>query len=274
MELREISSGVRIPVIGLGTWGIGGRETEDRDRDKDAVTAIRVALELGMTHIDTAEHYGAGHSEELVGQAIESFDRDKLFITTKVWPNHLKRRDLLSSIRASLGRLQLDRIDLYLVHWPNPEIPLQETMGAMEECVKEGYTRFIGVSNFSTQLMEKAQALLKESKLVANQVEYSLIDQKPRMELLPACRGMDVSLVAYRPLGRGSLIEQANSVLDEIAKEHGKTRTQVALNWLIRQDGVFTIPKSANPVHLMEIVGAVGWRLTEEESIRLSRAFI
>ena len=136
MEYREITKGVSIPIIGLGTWGMGGRETPDKVRDSETVTAIRMAIDLGLTHIDTAEFYGAGHAEELVGEAIESIDRNKLFITSKVWQNHLHRDDLLRSMKASLKRLGLDRVDLYLVHWPNPDVPLKETMSAMEEYIK------------------------------------------------------------------------------------------------------------------------------------------
>jgi diketogulonate reductase-like aldo/keto reductase len=265
MERREITRGTSIPILGLGTWGMGGRENPDKTRDRETVTAIRMALELGLTHIDTAEYYGAGHAEELVGEAIEGWDREKLFITSK--------DDLRSSMRASLKRLGIDQVDLYLVHWPNPDVPLAETMEAMERCVKEGYTRFIGVSNFSAQLMDDARSCLKDTKIVANQVQYSLLDQKPRMELIPACRRMGVSLVAYRPLERGAIIQTPNVVMDEIAKAHGKTRVQVALNWLIAQDNVFTISKSSNPIHLMEFIGALGWRLTPEEWMRLAEAY-
>ena len=273
MEFREIAKGVNIPILGLGTWGMGGRETPDKARDSDTVTAIRMAVELGLTHIDTAEYYGAGHAEELVGEAIDGMDREKLFITTKVWHDHLHRDDLLRSMRASLKRLGSDYVDLYLVHWPNPDVPLKETMGAMEECLREGHTRFIGVSNFSAQLMQEAQRNLRASKLVANQVQYSLIDQKPRMELLSTCRKMGVSLIAYRPLERGAILQTPNPEMDEIAKAHGKTRVQVALNWLIAQENVFTIPKSTNPIHIMEFLGALGWRLTPEEWSRLAEAY-
>lgn len=273
IEYREITKGITVPVLGLGTWGMGGREAPDKARDSETVTAIRMAVELGLTHIDTAEYYGAGHAEELVGEAIDGIDRKKLFITSKVWHNHLHRDDLLRSMKASLKRLGVDQVDLYLVHWPNPEVSLSETMAAMEECFREGYTRLIGVSNFSAQLMVEAQRCLSDTKLVANQVQYSLLDQKPRMELLPACRKMGVSLVAYRPLERGAILQMPNPVMDKIAEEHNKTRVQVALNWLIAQDGVFTIPKSTNPIHLMEFMGALGWRLTPEEWTRIAEAY-
>jgi diketogulonate reductase-like aldo/keto reductase len=252
---------------------MGGRETPDKMRDPETITAIRMAVELGLTHIDTAEYYGAGHAEELVGEAIQDTDRKSLFITSKVWHNHLHREDLLTSMKATLKRLGVDQVDLYLVHWPNPEVPLKETMAAMEECVREGYTRYIGVSNFSAQLMEEAQGLLKDNRLAANQVQYSLIDQKPRMELLPACRRLGISLVAYRPLERGAILQTLNPVMDEIAKAHGKSRVQVALNWLTSQEGVFTIPKSTNPVHIMEFMGALGWHLSPDEWTRLSQSY-
>jgi predicted oxidoreductase len=145
MERRELTGGIIIPVLGLGTWGMGGRESPDKTRDRETVATIRMALELGLTHIDTAEYYGAGHAEELVGEAIEGWDREKLFITSKVWHNHLHKDDLHRSMRASLKRLGVDQVDLYLVHWPNPDVPLAETMEAMEECVK-GHTRFIGLA--------------------------------------------------------------------------------------------------------------------------------
>src|SRR4030065_14028 len=118
MEYRELTKGISIPILGLGTWGMGGRETPDKVWDRETITAIRMAVELGLTHIDTAEYYGAGHAEELVGEAIEGWDREKLFITSKVWHNPLHREDLLRSIKASLKRLSVDRVDLYLVHWP------------------------------------------------------------------------------------------------------------------------------------------------------------
>ncbi len=274
MDHHEISPGVKIPVLGLGTWGMGGRQIEDHRWDEENVTAIRMAVELGLTHIDTAEYYGAGHAEELVGEAIEPYPRDSLFITTKVWHNHLRYDDLMESMRESLRRLGLDYVDLYLVHWPNSNVPLRETMEAMERCAEEGYTRFIGVSNFSWSLMREAQSHLDSHALVANQVEYSLQDQKPKMDLLPHMQAEGRTLVAYRPLGRGILAKPGNKVLDEIAEKYGKSQAQVALNWLVSQENVVAIPKSSNPVHLLDIVGAVGWELSLEDSIRLSQGFI
>jgi len=274
MEYHELAQGVKIPVLGLGTWGLGGRQIEDHRWDEEHRTAIRMAIELGLTHIDTAEYYGAGHAEELVGEAAEPYDRGSLFITTKVWRTHLRSRDLLNSVKQSLRRLNMDYVDLLLVHWPNPEVPLRETMAALERCAKEGFTRLIGVSNFSWELMLEAQGYLRDSQLVANQVEYSLVDQKPKMSLLPYMQHEGNTLIAYSPLGKGSLSKPGNRVLDELAQRYQKTQTQVALNWLITQENVVAIPKSSNPVHLLDLVGAVGWRLRLEDALTLSDAFI
>jgi diketogulonate reductase-like aldo/keto reductase len=274
MEYRVIGDGVSIPVLGVGTWGMGGRQVEDRSRDEEEVQAIRVALDLGMTHIDTAEYYGAGHCEELVGEAIEPYRRGDIFITTKVWRNHLEYDSLLSSMEGSLRRLGVDHVDLYLIHWPNPKVPLRETMSALEKCADEGLTRFIGVSNFSPQLMREAQGYLREHRLVANQVEYSLMDQKPGMELLPYLRSRDSLLVAYKPLGRGSLLNAGNRALAETAERYGKTPAQVALNWVISHEGVVAIPKSSNPLHLLENAGAVGWSLGDEDMALLADSFV
>ena len=274
MSYREMVPGVEIPVLGLGTWGMGGRQIEDHRWDEENVTAIRMAIELGLTHIDTAEYYGAGHAEELVGEAVEPYDRRELFITTKVWHTNLRCRDLMESMRKSLRRLGLDYVDLYLVHWPNPDVVLGETMMAMERCVDEGHTRFIGVSNFSRSLMREAQSHLEEHVLVANQVEYSLLDQKPKMDLLPFMQAEGRTLIAYSPLGKGILAKPGNKVLDELAEKYDKSQAQVALNWLISQENVVAIPKTSNPVHLLDIVGAVGWEIGLEDSLRLSQGFI
>ena len=274
MEYREIAPGEDVPVLGLGTWGIGGRQIEDHRWDEEAITAIRMAVELGMTHIDTAEYYGAGHSEELVGDAIQYYPRKDLFITTKVWRTHLREEALLESIRSSLKRLRLDYVDLYLIHWPDPNVALQETVNAMEKCVEEGYTRHIGVSNFSASLMKEAQSYTRDYRFIANQVDYSLMDQKPKMELLPYMRETETMLIGYRPLARGILSKPGNMVLDDLSMKYQKSQAQIALNWLINQENVVTIPKSTNPVHLLENIGAVGWRLALDDELALADSFI
>lgn len=273
MDFKKIAGGVEISALGLGTFGMGEGRAAGTSDDEGDVEAIRLGIELGITHIDTAERYASGHSEEVVADAIEPLERRDLFITTKVWRNHLEHDDLLSAMEASLKRLRQDYVDLYLVHWPNPEVPLEETMGALEYCAEEGYTRFIGVSNFSAELIAEAQSHLKEHTLVADQVHYSLAEQDPSAELLPYCQGNDIILVSYTPLARGKLARPGNMVLDELAEKYGKTQAQVSLNWLISQENVVAIPKASNPVHLRDNLGAVGWMLDNEDWRRLAVSF-
>ena len=270
---KEITKGVKISSLGLGTWGIGGKQTADYTKDEEAISALQTGIELGMTHIDTAEYYGAGHCEEIVGSAIEPYRRKNLFITSKVWHNHLKYKDLIQSIRNSLTRLRQDYIDLYLVHWPNLQVPLKETMKALEFCTEEGYTRFIGVSNFSTQLLEEAQTHLKEQKLVVNQVKFSLEEQKPREELLPYCQRNDVTVIAYTPLAKGRLAQPGNPLIDELVEKYNKSPAQISLNWLISQDKVISIPKASTPEHLKDNLGSMGWTMKKEDQLRLARPF-
>jgi diketogulonate reductase-like aldo/keto reductase len=219
MDFKKIAGGVEISALGLGTFKMGEGRAAGTSDDEGDVEAIRLAIELGITHIDTAERYASGYSEEVVADAIEPFERRDLFITTKVWRNHLEHDDLIASIKASLKRLRQDYVDLYLIHWPNPEVPLEETMRALEFCAEEGYTRLIGVSNFSPELVEEAQSHLKDHRLVADQVHYSLVEQGPSSELLPYCQRNDVILVAYTPLARGKLTRPGNPVLDELAEK-------------------------------------------------------
>lgn len=274
MGYKRRKGNVKIPSLGLGTYRMGEGRAAGTSTDDQDVEAIRLAIDLGMTHIDTAESYSAGFSEEVVADAIEPYDRKDLFITTKVRHNHLHHDSLIASMKGSLRRLRLDYVDLYLIHWPNPEVPLEETIGALEYCAKEGYTRFIGVSNFTTELIDEAQSYLNEHKLVANQVKYSLLAQKPRVDLLPYCVENDIILVAYTPLGRGTLAKPGNEILDELAKKRGKTHAQVSLNWLISQENVVAIPKASNLDHIRDNAGSVGWKMTEDEIQRLASAFI
>ena len=274
MEYHEIAPGKQIPKIGLGTWGMGGKQIEDRRWDEETIIAIRMAIDLGLTHIDTAEYYGAGHCEELVGQAIEPYPRDEIFITTKVWRTNLHHDNLIKSMKASLRRLQQDYVDLYLIHWPNYRIPIKETMQALEHCAQEGYTRYIGVSNFSANLMQEAQSHLKENYLVANQTEFSLLEQKPRTNLLPYLKETNRTLIAYSPLARGVLPRLEHKTLSEISKKYNKSQTQVAINWIISHKNVVAIPKSSNPIHLMEFMDSTGWKMKLEDKMELTNSFI
>jgi diketogulonate reductase-like aldo/keto reductase len=272
-------TGESVAAIGLGTWNMGGRESPDYRDDERLIEAISYAVELGMNHIDTAEMYAAGHAEELVGEAVKQFSRDEVFIATKVWPSNLRYEDVIRSCRRSLERLQLKYVDLYMVHWPNPRIPLQETMKAMEKLVKDGLVRYIGVSNFDVELLEEAMNALKREEIVANQVEYSLEAREVERELIPFCERNGITVTAYTPLGKGRIPAEAASntprgkILAEMAQRYGKTPVQIALNWVIWRPNVITIPKAARKEHLEENAGAAGWRLTEEDYKRLSAAY-
>ncbi|MEM7825015.1 MAG: aldo/keto reductase [Candidatus Aenigmatarchaeota archaeon] len=270
MEYKTLMDNVKIPVLGIGTWKLVGDVFPDKSQDKKAIKILREGIRLGMSHIDTAEIYANGHAEEITGKAIRPFKRKDIFITTKVSPENLRFDDLIDSIRNSLKRLNLNFVDLYLIHWPNPNIPLKETMEAMEYAVDCGYTRFIGVSNFSVRLMRKAQSYTKK-KIVANQVEYSLLYKDPQRDLLSYCQKNGIMLIAYTPLGHGKLTKPGFKLLDELALKYKKTQAQIALNWLISKRNVVTIPKTGKIEHLRENFGAMGWRLTHTDIERLDK---
>lgn len=264
---KTIAGGFSMPVLGQGTWRLGGVSERDPEND-DArdVAVIRRALDAGLTHIDTAEMYAGGHAEELVGEAIRGVERSRLFLTGKVWKSHLGGDGPLRAAEASLRRLGVDAFDLYLVHQVNPEIPLKETIRAMNRLQREGLARNIGVSNFSLERLKQAQAL-SEVPIVANQLHYNLQVREIELSgLLDFCQETGVMVIAWRPL-RG--VDCSVPLLTEMAARYGHTPRQLALNWLISQLGVVTIVKASDPLHLAENVGAVDWRMAEEDVERL-----
>ncbi len=277
MEYKEITKEVKIPVLGLGTWGMGGFEYIDNSRDKEEIEAVHFAIKLGMTHIDTAEIYAAGHSEEIVGEALKIIKgkRKNIFLATKVWPHNFSYANVLKAAENSLQRLKTDYIDLYYLHWPNPSVSIKETMRAMEQLVKAGKVKHVGVSNFSVEELEEAQETFAH-KIVANQVHYSLLHREPEKELLPYCQKKGVMLVAYTPLEKGAFLtlkDERGELLDELAKNYGKTRNQVALNWLVYRKNVIAIPKASDPEHLKENADAAGWKLGAADIKKLDIVF-
>lgn len=258
----------KIPAIGMGTWRIGGDFSPDHSKDELWIDALRFGIKysiekVGLALIDTAELYGAGHSEELVGEAIKDFSRDEVFIVTKVKPENLSYDRLIKAAKSSLRRLQTDFIDLYLVHWPNPRIPISETMKAMEKLYNEGLIKHIGVSNFDKELLEEARSCLSAADIIANQVKYSLLDRGIENDLLPYCQKEKIIVMAYTPIERGRVLHLKSVI--RIAEKYGKTPAQVALNWLISKPSVVAIPKSENKNHIKENIDAMGWRLDEED---------
>ncbi len=264
-----------IPVVGLGTWGIGGEMSPDPSRDDAGIHALRLGLDLEMKFIDTAEMYAAGHSEEVVARALEG-RRDGVFVASKVSPRHFAHDGVLAAAKRSLKRLGLKQMDLYQLHWPNPKIPLSETMRAMEKLVSDGLTRYIGVSNFSVEQMREAQQSLSHEKIVSNQVEFSLIDRSVEARILPYCQKEGLTLIAYSPLGQGKIPRGKGSsfkVLDEVAGKSGKSRNQVALAWVLQHDSVVAIPKAADMGHVKENAEVADWKLDKEDYQKLAKAF-
>jgi len=244
-------SDYNVPAVGLGTWEMGGGEQADYSHDRHWITIIRSAIENGLTHIDTAEMYGNGHTEELVGEAIKGFPRQNLFITTKVWLTHLRSNDLFSSFEKSLRQLQTDYIDLYLVHHPNPDIPLEETLMAMNRLVEQKRVRAIGVSNFDISLIKEA-VRISSVPISAVQIEYSLLarnsgiyTQNQEKEIIPYCQENQIAVIAWRPLGKTNYIRLAtNDVIKKIAEKYHATPAQIALIWLIAQKKYISYSKN------------------------------
>ncbi|HZW55441.1 MAG TPA: aldo/keto reductase [Nitrososphaerales archaeon] len=262
MQRKELGkTGIDIPEIGLGTW-----------QYKDGEAPLRLGISLGAAFIDTAEMYG---TEDIVGKSIAG-KRDQVFVATKVSPHHLHFDDVIRAANASLKRLNIKTIDLYQVHWPNPEIPIKETMRAMETLVKEGKVRYIGVSNFSVEEMKEAQSNLSSQEIASNQARYSLDDREIESEVLPYCEAEKITVIAYSPLARGRLLSsrgRAADLLDKIAGRHGKTRSQVSLNWLLAKDKVVVIPKSDRSEHVRENCGASDWKLSKDDIRQIDEAF-
>jgi diketogulonate reductase-like aldo/keto reductase len=247
----------------------------DSSQDEVGIEALRLGLDLEMKFIDTAEMYGAGHSEEVVAQALEG-RLDRVFVASKVSPRHFAYNDVLEAAKRSLKRLGLKQMDLYQLHWPNPSIPISETMRAMEKLVSDGLVRHIGVSNFSVEQMKEAQHSLSQEKIVSNQVEFSLIDRSAEARILPYCQKEGLTLIAYSPLGQGKIPRGRGSsfkVLDEIAGKLGKSRNQVALNWVLQHNSVVAIPKASDTDHVRENAEVAEWKLDREDYQRLAKAF-
>ena len=274
IPVKTLKSGFSIPVFGFGTWRIGGDVNRDPlNDDRGQIKAIIRALENGITHIDTAERYAAGHAEELVGQAIKNYQRKKLFIVSKVWPNHLTFDGVLASAAQSLKRLKTDYLDLYLIHKPNPLIPISETIRAMDKLKAEGLIRNIGVSNFSVTSLIAAQAVSR-NKIVANQAHYNLIYREPEAAgLLDYCQKNDVFLVAWRPVEKGILSQKGNRNLDGLFIKNKKSPSQIAISWLVSQKNVVTLAKMVDQNHLRENLGALHWQMDNKDVEILRRDF-
>jgi diketogulonate reductase-like aldo/keto reductase len=246
-QTYELKSGFAMPVLALGTWELRGDE---------CVLTVQDAVELGYRHIDTAELY---ENEAEIGQALRDADRGQLFITSKVANSHLRREDLLKACEASLKRLGTEYIDLYLVHWPNDDVPIAETMKAMKELVEAGKVRSVGLSNFDVGRMQEAMSA-SDVAICNNQVEYH--PYRPRREIPQFCHKRGISVTAYCPLARGEVLGDARLV--KIGKKYDKSAVQVSLRWLL-QKGVIIIPKASSREHLQENADMDGWELSADD---------
>lgn len=269
---KELENGFAIPVYGIGTWHIGGSwEPGPQSDDAPDIWAIRNAVDdFGVTHIDTAEIYGNGNTEKLIGQALKGRDRSKIFLSSKVYDAHLSYDGVIEACKNSLSRLMTTYLDLYMIHKYSPDFPLQETMRALTTLKEEGLIRNIGVSNFGVEHLQEAQSYTPHN-IVCNQVHYNLEFREPeRSGLLTFCQENDIMLVAYRSMQRGTLGGEAPEVLRGLCEKYKKTPAQIALNWLISQKNVTAVAKTKDMSHLKENLGALPWNM-EEEDIELLR---
>ncbi|MFX1274187.1 MAG: aldo/keto reductase [Promethearchaeota archaeon] len=256
----------KIPVLGQGTWGIKSRKS--KEYYEQWKKSLRRGIELGMTHIDTAEFYGHGESEKIVGEVVKEYPRDSLFITSKLFPMHLNKRTMIKAAEKSLKRLGLKNFDLYLIHWPSPLDSIKKQMDVMEEIYKQGKTRYIGVSNFSVEQFKEAQSYLKTTELVNNQLPANITKPKHIHDSLPYYQENGIIMTAYSPLGHRGLSNLDDLIrgdLERVAKDHDATIHQIAIAWLLNHDNVITIPKAFKLEHLEANAAAVDIKLTDEE---------
>lgn len=261
MEFVELGkTGKKLPVLGMGTWKLSSEK---------GVEALKAGIAMNCRFIDTAEMY---NTENLVGEAVRG-ERD-VFIATKVSPSHFRYEDVIKACGRSLKELGVKTIDLYQLHWPNKSIPIKDTMTAMEKLVADGKIRYIGVSNFSLEELKEAQAAMSKNEIVSHQIKYSVLNKDPEGGMADYCKSEKITVIAYSPLGQGALYspkyKRVLEGLSEIGSKYKKTASQVALNWLISKGNLTAIPKTGNIEHLVENLGAVGWKLDEKDIEKIS----
>ena len=292
-------SGIEVSKIGMGVWQASAEWGSD---DKEVVKGVEKSSELGVNLVDTAEAYGNGHSETVLGQAIAKVGRENLVVATKVFGSHLRYEELQKACDASLARLGIEQIDLYQIHWPDPweQIPLKHTMRAMEKLYTEGKIRAIGVSNFAVRDLEEASSYLSKATIVSNQLRYNLLERQIEEEVIPYCKKNGITVLAWSPLAQGALTgkygplklpsESARAtnplfskhnllaakhlvaVLKKVAKGHGKTASQVALNVLAANPIVVPIPGARNAAQAEQNAQSVGWKLSADETREIKQA--
>jgi diketogulonate reductase-like aldo/keto reductase len=265
MRTIALKTGEKVPVLGLGTWRMGERASERAAE----VEAVRLGLELGIRLIDTAEMYGEGKAEEIVGEAMGRL-REELYLVSKVYPHNASRKGAIAACERSLKRLATDRLDLYLLHWRGSH-PLAETVEAFEALKRDGKIRNWGVSNLDAGDMDELAGVPNGKNCASNQVLYHLGSRGIEWQLLPKCQKAKIMVMAYSPLGQGPLLRKP--ALGKIADKHGCDPAAVALAWVLRQPGVVTIPKATRPEHVRANIKAVDVELDAEDLAALDAAF-
>lgn len=266
MLMRPFGTTTReVVVVGQGTWHMG----ESRSHANDEVAALRLGLDLGMTHIDTAEMYADGGAERIVAEAIAGRRRE-VFLATKVLPHNASYAGTIRACEGSLKRLGTDYVDLYLLHWWSTRYPIEDTMRAMVELVRRGLVRYVGVSNFDVDQMKAARTALGPVPLACNQVLYHLRDRGIERDVLPWCERHTVAVVGYTPLARGGFMRGAVAA---VAKRHGVTPRQVTLNYLTRRKALFTIPKASRAEHVRENAAALELTLSRADLAAIDAEF-
>ena len=265
MPQITLPGGERVPAYGQGTWHMG----ESRTRFADEAAALKLGIDLGVTLIDTAEMYGNGIAEEIVAEAADG-RRDQLFIVSKVLPYNASQRGTIDACERSLKRLKTDRIDLYLLHWRGSN-PFAETLAGFDRLQRDGKIRHHGVSNFDRSDMAEWAKLGDGGAVASNQILYNLTRRGPEWDVIPWCRERNVSIMAYSPIEQGRML--GHKVLGEVAQRLGATPAQVALAWLLRQDGMIVIPKASRQEHVRENLGALDLMLDDAALAALDRAF-
>jgi len=264
-----------VAAIGQGTMGIGGFFGRAENNDYECLRLLRLGIDLGMTVIDTAEVYGDGHAEELVGRAVSGV-RDKVTIVTKFSAEHSRAADVIAAAERSLKRLGTDYIDVYMPHWPNPQIPMVETLEALDRLVAAGKVRHIGLSNFSAADAAQAVMQLHHGSLACLQNEYSLIERSVEDTILPFCARQQIILMAYSPYSQGKLLypTQSTEPLFKMAADYDISAAQLALAWLLQSASVLVIPKAAHEVNLRANAAVLTLKIEQADLEALSLAFV
>ncbi|MFX0043251.1 MAG: aldo/keto reductase [Candidatus Hodarchaeota archaeon] len=267
-------TGEEIPVLGQGFWGVSRLKgfIKGKSYYEKIKSVIRKGIELGMTHLDTAEFYGLGKAEEVMGELIKEYPRDDLFITSKLFPIYFRNKSMMKAANKSLKRLDLNYLDLYLIHWPSRFISIKKQMEVLETLVKEGKTRYIGVSNFSVKQFKEAQKCLKKEELVNNQLHINITNQKHIHSSLPYYKENGITVTAYSPLahrGYNNLKGKMRETLNQLALKYHSNIQQIAIAWLINHENIITIPKAFNEEHVKTNAKAAEISLLQEDFERL-----